>query len=65
MAQINAEARVAAQEVASDAHRDMDDTRERNKLNLEKVKADLGSQQKEKDNEHASKMESKKSVQKK
>lgn len=65
VAQINAEARVAAQEIASDAHRDIDDTREKNKLNLEKIKADFGSQQKEKDNEHELKMESKKSVEKK
>tara|TARA_R110001599_G_scaffold193455_2_gene389242 strand:- start:332 stop:1270 length:939 start_codon:yes stop_codon:yes gene_type:complete len=65
VAQINAEARVAAQEVASDAHRDIDDSREKNKLNLEKVKADFGSQQKDKDDEHDMKMESKKNVQKK
>jgi len=65
VAQINAEARIAAQEIASDASRDMDDTRERNKLVLEKVKSDFSSQQKDKDNEHQSKMEAKKSIQKK
>ena len=65
VAQINAEARVAAQEVASDAQRDIDDVREKNKLSLEKIKADFNSQQKEKDAEQAMKMESAKSVQKK
>tara|TARA_R100000544_G_scaffold733_1_gene467 strand:+ start:6481 stop:8736 length:2256 start_codon:yes stop_codon:yes gene_type:complete len=65
VAQINAEARVAAQEIASDAHRDIDDTREKNKLNLEKIKADLNAQQKDKDAEHSMNMESKKNVQKK
>ena len=65
VAQINAEARVAAQEIASDAHRDIDDTREKNKLNLEKIKADLNAQQKDKDAEHSMTMESKKNVQKK
>jgi len=65
VAQINAEARIAAQEIASDASRDMDDTREKNKLVLEKVKSDFSSQQKDKDNEHQSNMEAKKSIQKK
>ena len=65
MAQINAEARIQAQEIASDASRDMDDVREKNKLTVEKVKADFNSQQKEKDNEHQIKMESRKSVEKK
>ena len=65
VAQINAEARIQAQEIASDASRDMDDVREKNKLTVEKVKADFSSQQKEKDNEHQIKMESRKSVEKK
>ena len=62
VAQINAEARVAAQEIASDAQRDIDDVREKNKLHLEKIKADFTSQQKEKDAEHSEKMQSAKSV---
>ena len=65
VAQINAEARVAAQEIASDAQRDVDDTREKNKLNLEKVKADLSAQQKDKDSENSMKLESRKNVEKK
>ena len=65
VAQINAEARVAAQEIASDAQRDVDDTREKNKLNLEKVKADLSAQQKDKDAENSMKLESRKNVEKK
>jgi hypothetical protein len=65
VAQINAEARVAAQEVSSDANRDIDDTREKNKIVLEKVKADMSSQQKDKDAENQAKIEAKKSVQKK
>lgn len=65
VAKINAEARVAAQEIASDAQRDIDDTREKNKLNLEKIKADLNTQQKDKDAEHSLAIESKKNVQKK
>jgi len=65
VAQINAEARIQAQEIASDASRDMDDVREKNKLTVEKVKADFNSQQKEKDNEHQMKMESRKNVEKK
>lgn len=65
VAQINAEARIAAQEIASDASRDIDDTREKNKLNLEKIKADFQNQQNEKDVENQIKMETKKSVEKK
>jgi len=65
VAQINAEARVAAQEIASNTSRDVEDSRERNKLTLEKVKADFGSQQQEKDAENEMKLESKKSIQKK
>jgi len=65
VAKINAEARVASQEIASDATRDVEDSREKNKLSLEKIKADFGSQQKEVDNEHSLKMESKKNKDKK
>tara|TARA_B110000908_G_C9962642_1_gene317564 strand:- start:4 stop:642 length:639 start_codon:yes stop_codon:yes gene_type:complete len=64
VAQINAEARIQAQEIASDASRDMDDVREKNKLTVEKVKADFNAQQKEKDNEHQVKIESRKNVEK-
>lgn len=56
VAKINAEARVAAQEVASDATRDIDDSKERNKLTLEKVKADLSSQQREAEKKHEKEM---------
>ncbi len=65
VAQINAEARVVAQEVASDAQRDVDDSREKNKLSLEKVKADFNFQQKERDAENAKKIEAKKGKEKK
>tara|TARA_B110000091_G_scaffold164440_1_gene175641 strand:+ start:7670 stop:9925 length:2256 start_codon:yes stop_codon:yes gene_type:complete len=65
VAQINAEARVKAQEIASDTTRDVEDSKERNKLSLEKIKADFGSQQKEVDNEHSLKVESKKEANKK
>ena len=60
VAEINAEARIVAQEVASDANRDMDDVREKNKIVLEKVKADMGAQQKEKEMEHSKEIEAKK-----
>lgn len=61
VAQINAEARIEAQQIASDTGRDVEDSRERNKLTLEKVKADLGSQQKDKDAVHSKELEAKKS----
>ena len=60
VAEIGAEARIVAQEVASDANRDMDDVREKNKIVLEKVKADMGAQQKEKEMEHSKEIEAKK-----
>ena len=65
VAQINAEARVVAQEVASDANRDIDDSREKNKLSLEKVKADFNFQQKENDAKNARRTESRKTIEKK
>lgn len=65
VAQINAEARVVAQEVASDANRDIDDSREKNKLSLEKVKADFNFQQKENDAKNARRAESRKTIEKK
>lgn len=65
VAQINAEARVVAQEVASDATRDIDDTREKNKLSLEKIKADFNFQQKEQDAKNTRRAESRKTIEKK
>jgi hypothetical protein len=65
VAQINAEARVVAQEVASDANRDIDDSREKNKLSLEKVKADFNFQQKENDAKNVRRTESRKTIEKK
>jgi len=65
VAQINAEARVVAQEVASDASRDIDDSKEKNKLSLEKVKADFNFQQKENDAKNARRAESRKTIEKK
>ncbi len=65
VAQINAKARITAQEVASDAMRDVDDTREKNKIVVEKVKADMSSQQKDKEMQHQKESEARKKDNKK
>ena len=65
VAQINAKARITAQEVASDAMRDVDDTREKNKIVVEKVKADMNSQQKDKEMQHQKESDARKKDNKK
>lgn len=65
VAQINAKARITAQEVASDALRDVDDTREKNKIVVEKVKADMSSQQKDKEMQHQKESDARKKDNKK
>ena len=65
VAQINAKARITAQEVASDALRDVDDTREKNKIVVEKVKADMSSQQKDKEMQHQKEIDARKKDNKK
>ena len=65
VAQINAKARITAQEVASDAMRDVDDTREKNKIVVEKVKADMSSQQKDKEMKHQKENDARKNDNKK